>query len=184
MEPVSFLSTQLRRIRRRRNLSMDELAACTGVSKSMPSQIERGQSSPTVTVLWKIATGLKVPLSSFWEGGEYEFLLADWTVQTPLSEDSGRMQVWPVFPCDPIRSVEVFRIDFAPGCVHSSEGHSEGVEEYVPVVRGKLQMLLDGQSVTVEESRSLRFRADIPHSYRNLFPECCSVCNLILYPRQ
>ncbi len=184
MEPLSRLGGRLRRIRRERNLSMEELARLTGVSKPMLSQIERGQSSPTVTTLWKIATGLKVPLSTFWEGAESEFLLADWREQEPLREDEGRMEAWPVFPFDPIRSVEVFRIRFAPGCRHPSEPHSEGVEEYILVTRGRLQMDLDGREVVAEESRSLRFRADIPHSYRNPFPEECVIYNIIFYPRQ
>ena len=55
---------ELKSIRQSRGLTLDELAEMTGVSKPMLGQIERGQSSPTINTLWKIATGLKAPLSS------------------------------------------------------------------------------------------------------------------------
>ncbi len=56
------IGKQLKKIRQGRELSLDEAAVLTEVSKPMLGQIERGQSSPTITTLWKIATGLKVPL--------------------------------------------------------------------------------------------------------------------------
>lgn len=62
---VLNIGKHLKNIRQNRELSLDEAAEMTGVSKPMLGQIERGQSSPTITTLWKIATGLKVPLSSF-----------------------------------------------------------------------------------------------------------------------
>ena len=64
---------ELKSIRQSRGLTLDELAEMTGVSKPMLGQIERGQSSPTINTLWKIATGLKAPLSSLLRerGGEF-----------------------------------------------------------------------------------------------------------------
>lgn len=54
------IGKHLKNIRQNRELSLDEAAEMTSVSKPMLGQIERGQSSPTITTLWKIATGLKV----------------------------------------------------------------------------------------------------------------------------
>ena len=59
------IGKQLKKTRQNRNMTLDELAEVTGVSKPMLGQIERGQSAPTVTTLWKIATGMKIPFSSF-----------------------------------------------------------------------------------------------------------------------
>ncbi len=50
----------LNNVRKKRQLSLDKVAELTSVSKAMLGQIERGESTPTVNVLWKIATGLKV----------------------------------------------------------------------------------------------------------------------------
>ena len=57
------IGEKLKSLRNTRTMSLDDVSALTGVSKPMLGQIERGQSIPTVTTLWKIATGLKTPLS-------------------------------------------------------------------------------------------------------------------------
>ena len=63
-ENVAFIGSNLQAIRKERNLSLEKVSQITGVSKAMFAQIERGDSTPTVTTLWKIADGLKVSFSS------------------------------------------------------------------------------------------------------------------------
>ena len=57
------IAENLRALRKARDLSLDQLARLSGVSKSMLRQVEIGRSSPTISVLWKIANGLRVPFS-------------------------------------------------------------------------------------------------------------------------
>lgn len=52
------ISTALRELRAVRNLSLDKLAHESGVSRAMLSQVELGRSTPTITVLWRIARAL------------------------------------------------------------------------------------------------------------------------------
>ena len=68
-----FLSATLKQLRQQRGWSLSRLAEATGVSKAMLGQIERGQSSPTINILWKISTGLKIPLSFFCKQEEAEY---------------------------------------------------------------------------------------------------------------
>src|ERR1044071_6634434 len=63
----SRISKTLKSLRQERGWSLDKAADETGVSKSMLGQIERGESSPTIAVLWKIASGFSTPFSSFIE---------------------------------------------------------------------------------------------------------------------
>jgi len=78
MEPMNLkIGEKLKSIRNTRALSLDDVAALTGVSKPMLGQIERGQSIPTVTTLWKIATGLKTLLSFFREKRQEEYTIVD-----------------------------------------------------------------------------------------------------------
>ncbi len=58
------LAERLRGLRRERGLTLDGLAERAGVSRSMISLIERGESSPTASVLHRIATGLGATLAS------------------------------------------------------------------------------------------------------------------------
>ncbi len=64
------IAQHLQTVRKARGLSLDKTAKLTGVSKAMLGQIERGESSPTIATLWKIATGLACSFSSFLSGDE------------------------------------------------------------------------------------------------------------------
>ena len=183
-EPAVMIGARLREIRTELDLSLEEAAKRTGVSKPMLGQIERGQSIPTVTTLWKIATGLKTPLSSFLQERSPDYSIIRIGGEAPVTEDQGRMRAYPIFPYDPIRSMEVFFIAFDPGCRHISEKHSEGVEEYILVRSGTLQLVLNGREVLVGKDEAIRFRADIPHEYHNPFSEECTAYNLIFYPNR
>lgn len=181
--PVNTIGGRLKEIRTRRSLTLDDAAKITGVSKPMLGQIERGQSIPTITTLWKIATGLKVPLSSFLEGQQPEYTVVDMAQEAAVSGDGGRMRAYPLFAYDPVRNVEIFRIEFDAGCRHTSEKHNDGVEEYILVQTGALQLVLSGQEITLAENQAIRFKADIPHSYHNPFDTPCTVYNIIFYPQ-
>ena len=61
------IAARARQIRADQGLALDALAERSGVSRSMISLIERGESSPTAVVLEKLATGLGVPLASFFD---------------------------------------------------------------------------------------------------------------------
>lgn len=181
--PVLEIGKKLHEIRKSRKLSLEETAVLTGVSKPMLGQIERGQSIPTITTLWKIATGLKVPLSSFLEQQQAQYCVVDFREREYISEEDGKMRAYTLFPYDPIRNVEFFYIEFDPGCLHESDRHADGVEEYVFVLKGELRLILNGEEVSVKEKQSIRFRADLPHAYQNPFDEKCTMYNSIFYPR-
>lgn len=182
LEPTAVIGERLRKIRTHLNLSLDEAAKLTGVSKPMLGQIERGQSVPTVTTLWKIATGLKQPLSAFLQERRPEYVTVGVRGKAPITEDAGKMRAYPVFPFDPIRSVEVFLIEFDPDCHHPSEKHCNGVEEYILVLSGGLQLMIDGKEIILHTDEAIRFSADVPHEYHNPFPKGCTVYNIIFYP--
>lgn len=61
------IAQRVRELRAARGLSLDALAAHCGISRSMISLIERGESSPTAVLLEKLATGLSVPLASLFD---------------------------------------------------------------------------------------------------------------------
>lgn len=182
LAPSAIIGERLREIRMSLELSLDEAARLTGVSKPMLGQIERGRSTPTVTTLWKIATGLKTPLSAFLQERQPEYTVIDVRGAEPVSACEGGMLAYTVFPYDPIRNTEVFFIEFSAGCRHVSARHNDGVEEYVMVLSGRLQLVINGKEVLVCENQAIRFRADVPHAYNVPFPEGCTAYNIIFYP--
>ncbi len=55
-----IISANLKKLRTDRNLSLGQLSELSGVSKVMLSQIDKGESNPTINTIWKIANGLQV----------------------------------------------------------------------------------------------------------------------------
>ena len=65
LDPMNLIvAKNIRRLREENKLSMDELSRLSGVSKSMLAQIERGDGNPTISTLWKISNGMKVPFDA------------------------------------------------------------------------------------------------------------------------
>ena len=64
---------------------------------------------------------------------------------------------------------------------HASEKHTAGVEEYILVLTGKLQLVLNGRDILIGEKQAIRFRTDMPHEYNNPFDVGCTIYNIIFY---
>jgi transcriptional regulator with XRE-family HTH domain len=183
MEQISLkIGERLKEIRNTRHLTLDDVAELTGVSKPMLGQIERGQSSPTINILWKISTGLKIPLSFFCKQEEAEYMVTGIDEKNVITEEDGGMRAYPLFPFDPVRNVEVFYIEFDAGVCHESLPHVTGVEEYIFLVHGTLKMVIGGRGVLLQEKQSIRFGADISHAYHNTSDKSCAAYNVIFYP--
>lgn len=172
---------QLRKVRASRELTLDKTAELTGVSKPMLCQIESGRTSPTINTLWKIATGLKAPLSLFLSERNADYTVSEPTEQNVIFEENGSMRAYTLFPYDPIRSFEAFYIEFDAGCRHCSDKHSDNVTETVFVVSGGLDIIVDGHTISIAENQAARFSADAPHIYHNRHDGLCRVYNTIFY---
>ena len=72
MELGKIIAINLNELRTERNLTLGQLSKISGISKAMLSDIEKGNSNPTINTLWKIANGLNVPYTRLMEGIEKE----------------------------------------------------------------------------------------------------------------
>lgn len=185
MKLVSPVETPelLRSIRRERGWSLDQTAARTGVSKAMLGQIERGESMPTVATLWKIATGLGVPMTALLEADRRDgdvLLLRDANELRVRPSQEG-MQRALLFPYEARFGFELYELTFAPGFESISEPHEIGVVEHVTVLHGEVELLVEGEWRQLRKGQSLRFPADRRHGYRNPTGEEAVVMDLIHY---
>lgn len=176
------IGVNLREIRKKRGLSLDAAGDLTGVSKAMLGQIERGESNPTVTTLWKIATGLQVSFSSLiMEEPSMVHFVKSGDIQ-PIMEYNGKYRVYPVFPFDPTKKFEIFSVKVEPKYEHISQKHNEGVEEYITVLSGTLELEIDGKIYSLETGDSIRFLANKEHIYRNRTSDSSTYQAIIYYP--
>lgn len=182
-DPTRLIGYNLKKLRQKNKLSLDLVAELTGISKGMLSQIERGKSNPTVSTLWKIATGLKIPFSAFMENDKPTYEIISCADSEPLLECDGKMKIHPFFPFDAANHFEILYIALEPGCFHQSPRHADGVSEYIFVFAGRLQLTLGETTLTLETGQALKFSADLAHAYANLDAETCTFQNLIVYPK-
>jgi XRE family transcriptional regulator, regulator of sulfur utilization len=181
MENLSIqVGENIRRIRKERGLSLEQVSDLTSVSKAMIGQIERGESNPTVAILWKIANGLKISFSSLLEKLNANVSVIHYEETIPILEDDGRYIVYPIFPFDPMKKWESFRVELKPECSYTNEGHPKGVEEYITVLAGELTMKIDNEYYQLKEGSSIRFAAHHGHQYLNQKNKK-AICQMMIY---
>lgn len=132
------VSENLKRIRQSKGMSLDQVAEQTGVSKSMLAQIEKGTANPSIGVLGKITSGLRIEFQRLIDPPRVDYALISPDDLVPTKELLGQYRVWTCFPYEDSREVEVYRIDVEPGGVYTSGGHGEKTREYLTVTDGVL----------------------------------------------
>ena len=180
-EFAETIANNLKSLRESRSLSLDGLARLTGVSKSMLRQIERGESSPTITTIWKIANGLKLSFTALLKEQKAEAAVVDNTGSPPILEDSPHYRLYPIFPFDADKKFEIYYLEIDPGTSLSAEGHQKNTEEYVFVRSGILRINLEEKEYTVGENHSINFDAARRHSYANIGADTVRAVMMIYY---
>jgi transcriptional regulator with XRE-family HTH domain len=175
------LSSNLKKIREDRNLSLDKLSELTGVSKSMLRQIEIGQSNPTINTIWKIANGLKVPFTALLREPTQEITLRGFKAEPPLKANIKGYRVYPLVPFSPERSFESYYFEMEPGAVLHADPHQGNAEEQIFVMQGQIEIAVAGEQFTVHREHFISFRADCEHRYQNRGSEMVNGIMLISY---
>lgn len=167
-------------LRKQRGLSLDKVSELTGVSKAMLAQIEKAKSNPSVSTLWKIATGLNVSFSTFTKDAlNPQIEKVQINQSTPVIDHDGQYLVHPIFPYHPEKKFEIFSVTLKPG--HSQHSNQHIGEEYILVQKGRLVLELQGEQHVMTENEAIRFQSNINHVYRNSTDEPVCFYNLIYY---
>jgi len=161
------IAINLKRIRKAKGMSLDVVAEQTGVSKSMLSNIEKGDANPSIGVLGKIISGLRIELQDLTQPPQKDSYLVDMGKISPIKYAEGMYQVWNCFPIADNRVVEIYRIDIEPGGVYESGSHGERTKEYIAMLEGTLSLRLEDGIHVVEKEQLFRFESDQSHIYFN-----------------
>lgn len=180
-QSIDAIPDNLKRMREERNLSFDQLAERTGVSKSMLRKIELGTSSPTIATIWKIANGLRVSFTALLRRPIPEVKVRSFTEDPPLTEAGDHYRLYPLVPFDPEQPFETFYIEIDPGTVFLGEPHEGNVYEYLYVTEGKIQVTVEGKIFEVKEKEFIQFYANGPHEYKCLSDTTASAIMKISY---
>ena len=178
----AVVADNLRQIREDKKISLAEAARLIGVSKSLLSQIERGEVNPTISTVWKIASGLKVSFSSLCTRPEADLEVTSVADLDPVTSDGGRFRNFPLFGFDENRRFEVYYIELDSKAVLAAEPHLTGCQEFITVFAGRLELEVDGRTADLGPGMAVRFLADRPHHYVNPGDEVCRLSMIIYYP--
>lgn len=177
------LGNEIRSRRVAAELTLDALAARSGVSRAMLSEIERGTKNPTIRVLAQVAEGLGCTVSQLLgdpapPAAALEVVRAA-ARRSLLDPDSG-VERGQLAPALMRRGLEVVWYDLPPGQETGEfPPHRPGVEEHLTVVRGRLDCRIGDRRCSLAAGDALWFRADVPHAFRNPGSEPCSYLLLI-----
>jgi transcriptional regulator with XRE-family HTH domain len=163
-----IVGQNIKRLRSRRNLSLEGLAKLSGVSRAMLGQIELGRSVPTINVVWKIASAFEVPFSTLIAAHNAERIRVLPARESKiLTSASGDFSSRALFPFDGERRTEFYELRLKPGGVEDAEPHAVGTMENLVVVRGTMEIEVGGETRRLGPGDAIIFQADRPHRYRN-----------------
>ncbi len=166
------VGARVKALREAMDLSLRDLAERTGVSAPMLSQVERGETSPTLAVATRIASGLELTLSQLLrldESGAVSVVRAAERLQGGSGRRGHAYEV--VTPPLPGQRAEVAFHTLAPGAATGGPGdppmHEPGARETTVVLEGALRLLCDGEAHDLSAGDSVTFDADLPHHFEN-----------------
>lgn len=172
MDINTLIARRLRELRDAQALSLDALAKRSGVSRSNISLIERGESSPTATVLDKLAAALGVALASLFEdSGPPDAApspvarAADQPVWTDPASGYVRRNVSPALP-SPIQLVNVV---FPAGArvAYDSAPHNADIHQQIWLLEGRMDISVGDDLWQLDSGDCLAMRLDRPITYHN-----------------
>ncbi|NOZ32064.1 MAG: helix-turn-helix domain-containing protein [Alphaproteobacteria bacterium] len=163
------LAKRLKETRKAKGLSLEATANLSGVSRSMLSQIERGDSSPTVATLWNLTRALQVDFAGLLDDNSTESNIREIlrARQTPTIEIRGEgCRIRILSPPDQAGRVEVYEIWFSEDGTLISDPHRQGCVEHLTVLEGTLHVTAGEDAAELSRDDTLRYCADCSHAIR------------------
>lgn len=161
------LAASLKAARTAKGLSLDAVARLSGVSRSMVSQIERGESSPTVATLWNLTQALQVDFAGLLENRATPAIEVIRSEAAPVIAGRGEgVKIRILSPAEAAGEHEVYDIGFASGGALISEPHNPGCREHLTVLEGRVTVVSGEDRTELTAGDTARYFADRPHQIR------------------
>ncbi len=171
VEPA-VIGARVKALREASDLSLRDIAGRCGVSAPMLSQVERGETSPTLTVAARIAAGLELRLSQLLRLDEGDTVTVVRAKQRRRGGNARRGHRFEVLTADrPGQRAELSRHTLAPGGATGAPDdppmHEPGSRETALVEQGSVELYCDGRRYELHEGDCVTFDADLPHHFEN-----------------
>ena len=164
---ISEVGKSIRKIRNNKNLSLEELASKTEISRITLAKIEHGEANPTLNIMWKICNTLSIPLAELFSiNEEIKLSKANNSISIESNDKSFRIEL--MFRQESSTPIEFYRTYLSKDGAIFTEEHTKGSIEVATVMKGKISITINDEEFILNEFDSLKFKADQKHSYKNL----------------
>jgi transcriptional regulator with XRE-family HTH domain len=172
-ESVRFLGREIRGLRKARGYTLAEVSQATRLSVGYLSLLERNLATPSINALHAISRAFGVTISWFFETGAAPEAERDIVVRRTrrrrLDFTAGIVDELLSPSLD--SSLELLSCRFAPGASSGESPYTHNGEEAGVVIRGRLELWVDGNLFMLESGDSFGFASSRPHRYRNPGPD-------------
>ena len=164
------IAIRVRQLRAERGLALEALADVSGVSRSMISLIERGESSPTAVVLEKLATGLGVTLATLFDApSATPDPVSRRTSQVEWRDPASGYRRRNVSPSGFASPIQIVDVVFPPGArvAYETAARKDATHQQVWVLQGAIEVIFDDERFELRSGDCLAFVLDRPITYHN-----------------
>jgi transcriptional regulator with XRE-family HTH domain len=156
-------------LRKKNKLTLNQLASLSGVSRSMLSQIERGQANPTLAVTFRIAQAFGISIGELVEqvGSSANIDIVHADDPNNLFRTDKECKIRTLSPLHTEKSVEFYELKIAAKSSLQSAAHFEGARELLTVTKGTASIESGTTHCVLGVGDTAHYRADVEHCIEN-----------------
>ena len=179
------LGKTIQRLRKAYKMSLGDLSEQSGVAKSIISQIERNETNPTISTVFRLSQALDTTIEEVLKTGKTDaFIEHQAKAAVPLLEsEDGLCRLAIVGPLNLVDHLQWYDFHAQAGGMLDSDPHPPGTIEHLYVVTGTVAVTVDDSTRTVKAGEALRYHADRPHRIVNAGAEAAHA-SMVLVLRQ
>jgi transcriptional regulator with XRE-family HTH domain len=163
------LGKTINRLRRAYNYSLGDLSEQSGVAKSIISQIEKNETNPTLSTVFKLARALNSPIEEILRGEDAPALIEKLgPAGTPLLvSDDGLCRLRIIGWIKTVELVQWYYFEAEPGGILESEPHPAGSVENLTLLSGSVSVHVGDEEFSLTVGETARYAGDRPHRIVN-----------------
>jgi transcriptional regulator with XRE-family HTH domain len=181
MDETFAIFESIKKIRKSKGITLQEMSSRTGISVNHLSLIELGKTNPSIGTLKKITNALGVPFmslgnetiaSSSPHNNEKKAEVVRKDMRKMLVYPKSKTKVYLLTP-DLQRQLEVILSESEPDEQGPEEWYSHEGEEFGFVLEGELEVTVDNEVYVLKEGDSISYRSHLPHRMRRIGDAPC-----------
>ncbi|MDY6881910.1 MAG: XRE family transcriptional regulator [Desulfatiglans sp.] len=172
---VPSIGKRLMKLRKEKGLTLKNLANETGLAQKYISSVEKGESTPPVSVLLQLSRALEVDSSILLRDGQestdeaYQKRTEAYTYETLTPEARHK-------------HLKAFKVFIDPGTVHEGVSYQHLGEEFHYMIRGKIEVMVGENKNVLSPGQCLHFNSSIVHKLRNIGKEKAEILVVLYTP--